>query len=108
MHFTDFNSLIDVMNKDFVYAKGRNLVYYRQLDLGARPRATYIHILREFRKEVAKVIKEIPSTDPMFGLFCDILANVPEKPKTVECDRYILKIKELYDNRRIDQSVSEV
>lgn len=96
------------MNKEFVYAKGRNLVYYRELDLGTRPRATYIHILREFRKEVAQVIKEIYSTDPYFGLFSDILACVPEKPKTKECDRYILKIKELYDNRRIDETVSGV
>ena len=95
------------MNKIFVYSKGRNLIYYRQLDLGKRPRATYIHILREFRKEVAQIIKEISSTDPMFNLFCDILANVPEKPKTKECDRYILKIKELYDNRRIETGISE-
>ncbi len=94
------------MNKYFVYAKGRNLVYYRELDLGIRPRATYIHILRLFRKEVSQVIKEIPSTDPFFGLFLDILNAVPEKPKTKECDGYILKIKQIYDNRRISETVS--
>lgn len=86
------------MNKNFVYAKGRNLVYYRELDLGIRPRATYIHILRLFRKEVSTVVKELPTTDPYFNLFMEILKQVPEKPKTKECDGYILKIKQIYKN----------
>lgn len=93
------------MNKIFVYAKGRNLVYYREQDLGVRPRATYIHILRQFRKEVGELLKELPSTDPLFGLFSDIIAQVPEKPKTKECDGYILKIKQIYDNRGIEKTV---
>jgi len=90
------------MNKYFVYAKGRNICYYRELDSGVRPRATYIHILRLYLKEVSQVIKEIPSTDPYFMLFSDILSNCPLKPTTLECDSVILKIKEIYDNRRIE------
>ena len=94
-----------MMNALFVYAKGRNLCYYRELDSGIRPRATYIHILRLFRKEVGQIIKELPSNDPLFGLFTDIISVCPEKPKTRECDGIILKIKEIYDNRRIEENL---
>ena len=89
-----------MMNKLFVYAKGRNLCYYRELDSGIRPRATYIHILRLFRKEVGQLIGELSIHDPLFGLFSDILSVCPEKPKTRECDGIILKIKKIYDDNR--------
>ena len=88
-----------MVNKIFVYAKGRNLCYYRELDSGIRPRATYIHILRTFRKEVGQVIGDLSENDPLFDLFHGIISICPEKPKTRECDGIILKIKQLYDDK---------
>lgn len=94
-----------MIDKISVYSKGRNIIYYRELDLGIRPRATYIHILRLFRKEVGEVIKEMSQEDPYFSFFLEILNTVPEKPKTKECDGYIIKLKQIYDNRRIEENV---
>ena len=82
------------MKIGFVLAKARNLVYYASID--SRPRVTYIHIVRELRKDLKKVLSEFPVPENkeykiLHSMFLEIIRSINSKIKSSECKSYILE-----------------
>ena len=77
------------------FAKGRNIVYYRLND--ERQRATYMHILREFRKSLVGLISELPKENRYRTFFIELTKIIKSKVTENECDDTILKMKGLYE-----------
>jgi len=80
-------------------AKCRNLIYYRELD--DRLRAQYIHVVRDYRKLLVKLIPFIPDTEKYLGiksLFQKLINTIDPKVKSEGCIETILQIKKLFYN----------
>lgn len=82
----------------WLYAKGRNIIYYRSID--DRPRAQYMHILRDFRKEAKELLDKGSISDPYTKNAIEGIINlIPPKVKTEECDEVIKQLNEkIYNN----------
>lgn len=78
-----------------MFAKGRNIVYYRLID--TRERAIYMHVLREYRKSLVELIQEIPKENRERDFFIKLINIIKSKVTPEECDETILKMKELYE-----------
>lgn len=88
--FGSFNFLINVMNEEkigFVLAKARNLVYYVSID--TRPRATYIHAVRELREEMKSILGDLVGTD-LYNILLDIIRSCPKKITAEQCKPWII------------------
>lgn len=71
-------------------SKGKNIVYYRRID--DRPRAQYIHVVREYREEAKRLLNSISKEDiELRTLLLNIIKVIPVKPKSEDC-------KEIIDN----------
>lgn len=97
-------NLINVMNKEELsflinttLSKGWNIIYYRTID--DRPRATYIHVVREFRKQLLNVVAFL-SDDPEYkrvkDLMLDLIRAINPKVKTDECMGTIIEMDKIY------------
>ena len=75
---SDFNTTI---------AKARNLCYYYSID--TRPRATYMHFIREFRNDMKEVLKTIPEYTEEFDYLREMIRECPKSIKEEECHEYI-------------------
>lgn len=77
-----------------VLSKGRNIVYYRTID--DRPRATYIHVLRDYRKQLLNTVVLLPdeySEDK--SIMLSLIKVIDPKVKTEECMGTIIKMSEI-------------
>ena len=75
-------------------AKGRNIIYYRERD--TRERCQYMHVVREFRKTLVDLVKEIPETDPSHKFFKSLIKKINPKVKSEECIQTIIDMKNIY------------
>lgn len=98
MNNEDFNLRIR-----FAYSKGRNIIYYRTLDQQLRPRATYIHVLRDYRKYLIELLSILPDTieykEPK-EFFLGIVRLINPKVTTEECTQTIINMSEYYEQRK--------
>lgn len=81
-------------------AKGRNIIYYRERD--RRERAQYIHVVRDYRKTLLKLLEFIPESEEYAGIksFFNSLVNIIDpKVKSVSCIATILEMKKLYEQQ---------
>lgn len=77
-------------------ARGRNIVYYRRID--NRPRCQYIHVVRNYRKDVRELSLSLPDEEKYRiykTLFKMIVLAIPPKVKSVDCEEYIMAIAEI-------------
>ena len=75
-------------------AKGRNIIYYREKD--TRERCQYMHVVRDFRKTLVSLIKELPDTDPSKSFFISLVKVINPKVKSEECIKTIIDMKNIY------------
>lgn len=77
-------------------ARGRNIVYYRRID--NRPRSQYIHVVREYRKDVRNLSISLPENSK-YGeikeMLKKIVVSIPPKVKSEDCEEVIMKIAEI-------------
>ena len=92
-----------------LFARGRNIVYYRKIDLNIpRPRVTYVHVLRTFRKNLEDIFQEITSRGlyeeyvNYYNLFGDLMRIIDPRITAQECMAAIVKIEEVYNKNGID------
>ncbi len=71
-------------------AKARNIVYYRSID--ERPRAQYLHVLREYRDQLLDLVLD-PDPSPEIDLLRRILSVLPVKVKSSDTDIVIQNIE---------------
>lgn len=81
-----------------LFAKGRNIIYYKSID--DRPRAQYMHVLRNYRKEIKEFLEEKGASNLfLFNTLKGILNMIPSKIKTEECDKIIEMLNnKIYNN----------
>ena len=75
-------------------AKGRNIVYYRERD--TRERCQYMHIIREYRKTLVDLVKELPENDPSSKFLQSLIKVINPKVKSEECIQTIIEMKNVY------------
>lgn len=73
----------------YLIPKIRNLIHYRLID--TRPRAQYIHVLREIKDE----IRESAGDNKMLQ---EISKVIPRKVKNIDSVFVILEIKRIYES----------
>ena len=75
-------------------AKGRNIIYYRERD--TRERCQYMHVIREYRKTLVDLVKELPDTDPSSKFLQSLIKVINPKVKSEECIQTIIEMKNIY------------
>jgi hypothetical protein len=73
----------------YAIAKIRNVIYYRiQIDENMREerfRGQYMHVLRQYRKDLLVLVEEIPEGDSRRTFFEEMIQIINPKVKTNEC-----------------------
>lgn len=81
-------------------AKGRNIVYYRKIE--NRTRFQYIHVVRDYRKQIVALLQELPESpskyDAMRDLFQKIINLIDPKVKSEETTGVIIELEKLLYN----------
>ena len=75
-------------------AKGRNIIYYRERD--TRERCQYMHVIREYRKTLVDLVKELPENDPSSKFLQSLIKVINPKVKSEECIQTIIEMKNIY------------
>lgn len=91
MESSELNALLTI-----ALAKGKNIVYYRTID--DRPRATYIHVLRDYRKQLLETVVLLPDTPEYTKprtVMMSLINLISPKVKTEECMGTIVKMSEI-------------
>jgi hypothetical protein len=81
----------------YTLAKLRNIIYYRlevEPTIEYRFRAQYMHVLRNYRKEVVGIIRDMEETDTRKEYLLGIVRLIDPKIKTNECLSTIQDLKE--------------
>jgi len=88
----------------FANAKLRNIIYYRLTVEEAceksrdpylsRYRATYMHVLRLYRKILVELVNDIPQEDPRKNWFQGIIDLISPKVRTDECKDTIKRLRD--------------
>lgn len=90
----------------FLFFRGRNIIYYKSID--DRPRAQYMHVLRNLREDAKDLLQEFSENTvldkeiiEMKVFLKSILSIIPVKVKTEECESIINKLeRSLYVNQQ--------
>lgn len=90
----------------FLFFRGRNIIYYKSID--DRPRAQYMHVLRNLREDAKNLLQEFSENTvldkeiiEMKVFLKSILSIIPVKVKTEECESIINKLeRSLYVNQQ--------
>lgn len=90
----------------FLFFRGRNIIYYKSID--NRPRAQYMHVLRNLREDAKDLLQEFSDNTvldkeiiEMKVFLKSILSIIPVKVKTEECESIINKLeRSLYVNQQ--------
>ena len=76
--------------------RGRNIIYYRRID--NRPRSQYIHVVRDYRKDVRELSLSLPDEEQykeIKELFKKIVLAIPPKVKSDDCEEMIMEIAKI-------------
>ena len=85
----------------YAFAKYDNIVYYMSID--DRPRAVYMHVIRDLKDKLKELISLVPKNDNYFSddyhLAVKIYFGIPDKIKTEECRGVIEQIEHIINKQ---------
>lgn len=94
----------------FSICKIRNIIYYRDIDF--RPRAQYIHVLRQLRFRLFKLMEEIKNSnsnnyEDEYNFFSQVINIIKPKIKSDDCETTIKLLSLLYEQRKTEKAIRD-
>lgn len=72
--------------------KGYTILYYMRID--PRPRAQYIHVVRDYRKRLLNILPSLPKESQEEILVRDLVSIIPPKVMSQDCYSVMEKVGE--------------
>lgn len=79
---------------NFAMCKCRNIIYYMSIE--DRPRATYIHIVRDLRKTFVEILENLQRDDSRYDTAKTIVSMINPKVRKENCYSTMMEINKIF------------